>query len=1214
MKFLMRAVLVLALIVGSVTSVALFRLERGPIPLPFLAKTIERNLAAELNQTGSIRIGSTALARGPSGLGLQLDDITIRQADGSPLLSIPSANVTLSTAGLWSGRLAVERVELVRPRVNLRYTDGGQLAISVGAAAGSDSSASPSGDQTFETSSAQTLEGKSAGGDSFDLVRTITTLGEQARGRQTSSAFLRGIGLRDAVVIVDNGRRATVWNLPSLDVGLRHKSRHSQIEGRAEIATIAGPVVIDFETVETVRDARLAIAATITGANPRGLARQVPALAAFDALDLPFDGQLRASFDGNGSLADADLKLTASSGRVVLNADTSRQLQLGIDNAGVSIKFDRTEQAFLVERAFVAAELGAVELNGRLTRVTTTNAGREAAGGGDGRRGAEGAAVWFATFDAVSGHLGSDRVASSAGLPLERLRIEAQIDADRGSLLQASSVGRAGGVEFQLAVEPGQDLANSGAGVTGQLGRIPLQTLLAAWPPSIAPAARAYVTKNVKSGTIRQGQIAIGSPLTEASSTGAARTPVIVLDAEEIEVAATAATPQIAIPKATVRIGGNQTVIEAPTVTIGRSPGRVTLQAMEFRAERIHEGTHASGALSFRLQSGLKPVAQLIASLPNTPLKTSAVNISDVDGKIDARLRLNFPVAQNLALSEVRTEGQLRISDGRVRKVFANHDVSGLKLEADISDKAIDVNGAFLLAGIPVRITGQHFPNQSAEQQPPLRLSANLDDADRLTLGIKLQDSVFGSVPIEVLVSRSKEGAWQPSVRADLTPAEVAIESLAWAKPPGQKATFTFEPRAGAAGTVELTNVRLSGDTIAAQGTITIGANSKVQEFTFPEFIVNTVSQLSIDGKMRADNVWDIRARGSRFDAREIFRRLFNPLPKPKRPLPADKPGVDLVAEVDTVIGHNDTNLRNLRLKTERRIINGSDVLTSLDLFATHARGETLRGTLRVEQDRRRRFAAQSDNAGDTLRTISFYPNAAGGKLGFEMFLDMKDDADRTGVLVVNEFSVLGDQVVSEVFQSADQPQVGQPARPRVTRQQFEFDWMRIPFKMGSAQFVMNDAQIRGPLLGASWRGRIDFAAQQLQVSGTYVPAQALNSAIRGIPVLGPLLTGPRGEGIFGVNFSVAGPSQRPEVVVHPLSMIAPGVLREIFQLGPEQYQITPKAVEPTAPRTPDRRSSSSPPVTSGTAPTLPNRQNPTRTLSDWSRSKDGSPSKAPTQ
>ena len=61
------------------------------------------------------------------------------------------------------------------------------------------------------------------------------------------------------------------------------------------------------------------------------------------------------------------------------------------------------------------------------------------------------------------------------------------------------------------------------------------------------------------------------------------------------------------------------------------------------------------------------------------------------------------------------------------------------------------------------------------------------------------------------------------------------------------------------------------------------------------------------------------------------------------------------------------------------------------------------------------------------------------------------------------------------------------------------------------------------------------------------VPAYALNSILGNIPIVGDILTGGSGSGIFAVTYHLSGPIGDPKVDLNPLSALTPGVLRNIF-------------------------------------------------------------------
>jgi hypothetical protein len=250
--------------------------------------------------------------------------------------------------------------------------------------------------------------------------------------------------------------------------------------------------------------------------------------------------------------------------------------------------------------------------------------------------------------------------------------------------------------------------------------------------------------------------------------------------------------------------------------------------------------------------------------------------------------------------------------------------------------------------------------------------------------------------------------------------------------------------------------------------------------------------------------------------------------------------------------------MRSVKLRMQKR----AEQLTMLDLRGILDGGKPLTARLKQERNQPRLVIADSPDAGQALKLIGFYSNMVGGTGELELNLDGRGSADRFGVLAIRNFRVLGDPVVTEVLQNADEArpagETGKQNR-RVVREQFGFDRLHAPFSLGNGQLVIENAHVKGDLVGATMRGKIDYRARRLQLGGTYVPLSGFNSSFAPIPILGPLLTGPRGEGVLGITFAIQGPMAQPQVIVNPLSFVLPGILREIFQMTPENPRITPR-------------------------------------------------------
>jgi AsmA-like C-terminal region len=276
---------------------------------------------------------------------------------------------------------------------------------------------------------------------------------------------------------------------------------------------------------------------------------------------------------------------------------------------------------------------------------------------------------------------------------------------------------------------------------------------------------------------------------------------------------------------------------------------------------------------------------------------------------------------------------------------------------------------------------------------------------------------------------------------------------------------------------------------------------------------------------------------------------------------------VDLSVELDSVLGLNDTRLRQVRLKLQKR----NDLVAAVDFRGMLDSGKPAVAVLTPEPGRPRVLRLETADAGQLLKLIGIYQNMVGGTGTLTLNLDGRGAAERQGQVTVTNFRVLGDTIASEVFQTPDdsKPLIAQQPRPdtrRVLREQFDFEELFAQFSVGSGQLAIDNALARGPLIGVSLRGKVDFRSRRVELGGTYVPLSGLSRAFSEIPLLGLVLTGPNGEGVLGITFLVKGAMANPQVTVNPFSPLTLGLLREFMQMAPENVTITPNAEPKKAP------------------------------------------------
>ena len=1177
------------LLAGGLCGIATFRLARGPISLAAFKGAIESAVSAELGGN-HFNVRDVELALGADGLEITLADVRITQPDGAALVQAPRAVAGLSVPAALAGRLGFSRVDLINPRLQVFYAEDGTLSVKFAQPA-EQPAAEATNDASATAAVPQAVQPQDAAGP-INFVETLTVLSAKARRRENVTAYIREIGLRQATLIVDNGRRKTIWRAPEIKLDLRHKTNSSLINGRAVIDGLTGPWSLDFQTVEAAAAQQIIIQAKVHDLNPRGLSRQVPALSNFENVDVPLDGEARLELTSKGVIGAATFALTARPGQILgQNFNLGGPQKPGQIEAGtIKGDYDAAAARVTVASASLTLDHNRLDLTGVAIRSPSPAS--------------NGLPLWNYEFASTQGSL-APVIPGGAPVPIDQFNLRGQLVPEAGQLLLQEITLRAGGAAItargsvnDLAID-----ASRTADLTAQIAPMPIAQMLALWPSTLAPDARSWLAGHVTKGQLTSGNLRLASSGDNRLS--------MAFELGGTEVAAVRDLPPLQIPRALVRLEGGALEVTVPDATIGAGKQQLQLKALRINAVDTADGGPAVAEVSFRMLGPLAAALDLADREPLRLLKSRGIVLHGPEGRLDGQFKLTLPVTEGVQLSDIKTEGRLKLTDGHLRQALGPHDITGAKLNVDISEAAIDARGDFLLKGIPVKFSGQHFLNSTPDRQSPFRLNLKLDDADRAQLGVDINDLVAGDVPIEILVGPDAAGELQAHLTADLTNAELTIDSVAYRKPAGIPAQVSFDPAKVAGGRSELRNFKIAGRTIAADGIITLGPDNKAKELSFPEFSLNTITRLVLQGHLRPDHVWEVRAKGATFDGRDLFRDLFN-VQNQGKPVPKDKTGLDLIADIDTVVGFSDTNLKGVHLTLQKRNDNGDEKISALDVTAKHESGKLFEAQIRTAPGGGRKLIATSQDAGQTFKTVGFYPNAAGGEMHLEVTLDTRGAIERNGVLKVENFAVLGDPVVSEVFQNGDSnsPQTARNGNKKVYREKIAFDWMVLPFLVGSGQFVMNDAEIRGPLVGARMRGKVDFKSQRMQVGGTYIPLSGLNSALGGLPLLGQLLAGPKGEGMFGFTFVIQGSLANPDVLVNPFSGFVPGILRETQQMAPESFKITPRAETSPAPAAKNAaRASSAGPTAAGNSPAAANpRAQPSGVLSDWMSDTTGDP------
>jgi hypothetical protein len=140
-------------------------------------------------------------------------------------------------------------------------------------------------------------------------------------------------------------------------------------------------------------------------------------------------------------------------------------------------------------------------------------------------------------------------------------------------------------------------------------------------------------------------------------------------------------------------------------------------------------------------------------------------------------------------------------------------------------------------------------------------------------------------------------------------------------------------------------------------------------------------------------------------------------------------------------------------------------------------------------------------------------------------------------------------------FAIVDEANLGQIVGNHRESQQMIASNNKMEFNTGEVEFIRRkdrveivDGLVSGSQVGGTLRGYIYTDAQQYDLTGTYIPMFGFSRAIQKVPLFGLLIAGQEGDGVFGVTFAVRGPLDDPKFQANPLSLLAIGPFRRIFE------------------------------------------------------------------
>jgi hypothetical protein len=1119
-----------AICVGSfcvVVSVAMlvlwWRLSSGPIELDIATPLLRAAIKENFGETHQVEIGGTQLERDANGrTSLRIRDIVVRDPDGAIVASAPKAEVGISGGSLLTGRIRAERLSLVGAEMAVRIELDSKLTVFAGSnkrpfvtasalsspVVTSASSVQPSAaiPSSVAHPASAPSNGRAGAPDFNALLAWIESLDAGALdGRE-----LTEIGLKAGNLSVDDQRSGKQWTFANIDLSvMRPKGGGIAVKLGSEAAERPwqmraaitpgqnGHRIIDVDTQKvSLKDVMLAMRWGDGFYEP----------------DLPLTARFRADIGPDGIPRMVEGRIVVDNGFIVDVDDPL--VRIPIDRAEVSLDWDAARQALLVPFQIVSG-------GNRITLQAQCDAPREREG------------AWAVKVSAGSVVLASPMMAESSAVTLNRILLRLRLDAGnrRLDIEQAELTGSDIGVALSGGIDFSGDDPRVAIGVAGT--RMSVFALKRLWPFFAAPKVRNWVEENVQGGTVERLEIATNAPMSTLKASG----PPVPEDGLAIrivghgaEIKPVADLPSIRDADVDVRITGRTAVIDVGRGNVEISQGRklsITNGVFEV-PDTFPKGPPAKAR--FRLDGSVPAAAELLAIERLREFSGAPLDPATSRGTLSAQVALGLPLKESLTEGATTYSINMDVTNFSAERMVMGQKVEAAMLKVSANNQGHWIRGDVKINSLPAALDLRKPRDADTE----IRVQTVLDENARNKWGFDLGGSLLGPVPVKLNGRLPREGDGRLAVEADLSQAKIDNLLPGWSKAPGEAARATFTLINKPQGT-RFEDILIEAPGGSVKGMVEVDSAGDVVAANFPAFSLSNRDKATLKADRGPDGTLRVTLRGDVYDGRGFVKSaLAGPANGKQQP---DK-DIDLDIKLGTVLGHHGETLRSLDLRVSRR----GGIITNFALGAKLGRDTPISGDLRGRGTNGRQVVfVETNDAGALFRFTDIYPKIVGGEMWVALDPQSADKAPQEGILNIRDFSVRGEATLDRVAATPAPQHAGAPAAG------VDFSRLRVEFTRSLGRFTIRDGLVKGPAIGATVDGYIDYTRSEVRMRGTFVPLYGLNNMFGQIPIVG-LFLGGSNEGLIGVTYEVVGPPSAPVLRVNPISAVAPGLLRKFFE------------------------------------------------------------------
>ena len=716
-------------------------------------------------------------------------------------------------------------------------------------------------------------------------------------------------------------------------------------------------------------------------------------------------------------------------------------------------------------------------------------------------------------------------------LIFNRIAIGVRFDTDKRRVLLTQAdisngeIGIAGTGSVDYSAEPRLTLGFAGTPMSAS-------ALKRMWPTLIVPEVREWVIERVERGSLQRIEVGVNSPVRNLSRRG----PPIPDDGLAVNIVANGVTlhpvdelPLVRDADLKARVTGR-----TATVTIGQAasdtPAGRKLNISDFVFEVPDMAPKPAPArVKFRIDGPVPAAAEVLALDRLSEFSGTLVDPNSSKGTVSAVVTLGLPIKRELTKADTVYSIAADLGGFAADKLVMNQKLEANALKVVANNAGYQVKGEVKINGQPAALDYR----KPAEGDADIKLQATLDDLSRARLGLDLGPAVSGSVPIR-LTGKIGASDSRVGIDADLTSLKLDNVLPGWVKLPGKSSRAAFNVVQKPQST-RLEDIVIEGAGTLIKGSIEVDQNGELIGANFPTYSPSEGDKTSLKADRGPDGVMKVTMRGDVFDGRGFLKSAISGKEADAKSKTRNI-DFDIDLKLGAVAGYSGEALRSVDCKLSRR--NG--VIRNFALSGKLGRDTPLTGDLRGHGQGRDVIYLDTNDAGAFFRFTDTYSKMIGGQLQLAMDPPTVEPTAKDGLMNVRDFSVKGENALDRVAAGGSAG----------AQNGIAFSRLRAEFTRQNGQLTIREGVVKGPTIGATIEGSIDYPGNQVRMSGTFVPMYGLNNMFGQIPIFGLLLGGGSNEGLIGVTYEVVGTPGQPVLRVNPISAMAPGVLRKIFEFG----------------------------------------------------------------